>query len=227
MKIIIQCCASKVPFAGTFKTKTGKPIHFVANPSAVYENTECYYRPDDLIPWSNMSWRAFLKKYNDNYKLKKYNPDNLLMSGDLYSPPAYSDLINKFGYENVYVLSAGWGLVRSDYLLPSYDITFSYRAANLKRRKQNDHYHDFNELYYNMSSINENEKIYFFGGNSYLPLLYRLLSKIPADKIIYYISENVPKKTRYKYIRYPNPSGRKTNWHYDCIQDYIHGCIER
>jgi hypothetical protein len=37
-------------------------------------------------------------------------------------------LVEKFGIEKVFILSAGWGLIRADFLTPNYDITFSGSA---------------------------------------------------------------------------------------------------
>ena len=227
MKLIIQCCASKQSNAGTFHTPSGKPIKFAADPSLPEENISEYIRPDDIITGSKISWRDHLWEYNDNYKKTHANPNSLLRAGELYRPSAYSALVKSFGYESVYILSAGWGLVRSDYLIPVYDITFSSSGGRLKKRKKSDHYHDFNHMIDDQSEIQKDETIYFFGGNSYLPLLYILLSDISARKIIYYISSNIKKKNGFTYIQYNNPSGRRTNWHYDCVKDFISGRIKK
>jgi hypothetical protein len=40
--------------------------------------------------------------------------------------------VDRFGLENVYVLSASWGLIRADFLTPYYDITFSSSADAYK-----------------------------------------------------------------------------------------------
>jgi hypothetical protein len=40
-------------------------------------------------------------------------------------------------------LSAAWGLVGANYLLPEYDITFSTMAESYKRRRKQNVYRDF------------------------------------------------------------------------------------
>jgi hypothetical protein len=69
-----------------------------------------------------ISWRHFLRKYNDD---AGGNPLHLYPAYQLYENRAYGRLVGRYGLRNVYVLSAGWGLIRADFLTPSYDITFS------------------------------------------------------------------------------------------------------
>ena len=59
---------------------------------------------------------------------------------------------------NTYILSAGWGLINSEFLTPYYDITFSAAADNYKRRRKADTYRDFCML-----PEDVDELIVFFG----------------------------------------------------------------
>jgi hypothetical protein len=121
MKIVIQCSATKQDLAGTFII-SGRRVKFIAHPELHPPGeTDIFSRPDDAIPSSSTTWRQHLVTYNSSGA----NPDHLLQAGSLYSPPAYVALLRSVGTENFYILSAGWGLVRSDFLLPDYDITFS------------------------------------------------------------------------------------------------------
>ncbi|MSU49737.1 MAG: hypothetical protein EXS37_11745 [Opitutus sp.] len=147
MKIVIQCCATKAKARRSFKIE-GHQVKFVADPerfAADSENSEGFvgFRPDDLMPSSSITWREHLLAYND----RGDNSDGLLQAGSLYKPPAYQNLRNRAGAENLYILSAGWGLVRSDFLLPDYDITFSSQAKQRwKRRMRCDEYRDLAHL---------------------------------------------------------------------------------
>jgi hypothetical protein len=125
MKIVIQCAATKRTNAGRLTTKDAKPVEFVARPElAPVEANRIYTRPDDISD-RGMSWREQLRKYNEN---EKTNPLRLLPAYQLYDNKSYGALVNHFGSESVYILSAGWSLIRSDFLLPYYDITFSSGA---------------------------------------------------------------------------------------------------
>jgi len=134
MKIIISCAGNKSEQATKLRDFSGREIIFVADPCKVKNGNEgiIYFRPDDRNPSSNKSWREFLVEYNnqgDNYL-------NLTKAANLYKPNIYKALVNKFGWDNVFILSAGWGLVRANYLLPYYNITFSYSKYPETIRKE-------------------------------------------------------------------------------------------
>jgi hypothetical protein len=73
--------------------------------------------------------------------------------------------VDRFGVEKVYILSAGWGLIRADFLTPYYDITFSQQAERWKRRRKADRYEDFRML-----SDDAADDIACVGGKDYLKL---------------------------------------------------------
>ena len=164
--------------------------------------------------------------YNLTYNHKGLNQLNFYKAADLYSPSIYRLLVDTYGRDDIFILSAGWGLIKSDYLIPSYDITFSANSKihDSKKRKKKEQYNDFNYL---SGLTNKNDNIYFFGGLDYLHLYYNLTINIPERKVIYYISMNIPKIRGYEYIQYPNPKGRKQNWHYSCVKDFINGNLQR
>ena len=49
--------------------------------------------------------RVVLQRYN----AARSNPNCLLRAGDLYGPDVYRRLVDVFGWQNVFILSAGWG----------------------------------------------------------------------------------------------------------------------
>ena len=218
MKIVIQCSANKKALAGYFALN-GRRVRFVAHPEYC-EQTKAHVlcRPDDLIPSTSMTWREHLLAYNACGD----NPDRLLRSGSLYSPPAYQRLLNSVGSDNLFILSAGWGLIRSDFLLPDYDITFSSQAAPWKRRTKHDLFCDFVHL--TQANIACDETLYFFGGREYLPLYYKLTRCLVARKVVYYVSARFITCDGFVYIKYDS-SG--TNWHYRCVSDFLNGRIEK
>jgi hypothetical protein len=173
------------------------------------------------MPSTSKTWREHLHAYNSHGG----NPNHLLQAGELYSLPAYRQLFraDAVGPENLYILSAGWGLVRSDFFLPDYDITFSQQAARWKRRMKNAVFHDFAHL--TQACLASDETVYFFGGTDYLPLYYRLMRGLVARKIIYFKAAKFPRDNAFEYIRYECHKSR--NWHYDCVTDFLASSIER
>ena len=224
MKIIIQCASGKKAHAGTFTCNKQK-VKFVADPSLIPQTQYSFFRPDDKKPSTNMTWRDYLTKYNK----RSTNPDNLLEAADLYRHPVYAKLAHRFGKENLLILSAGWGLIRSDYLIPHYDITFSQvkKEERWKKRNQNHCYYDFNHL---IDTRRSDETLYFFGGRGYLKLYYDLTKDLPGKKVVYYrtppngqLSPKTEKKhysfENYQYIKYKTK--RSTNWQYECAENFI------
>jgi hypothetical protein len=217
-KIIIQCSGSKNGEPWTVSGLNGIKVKFVShpNPCEVTPGLELF-RPDDVVPDHITTWRQYLSDYNK----RKDNPDYLLKAGDLYQDKTYRILIDKFGWENVYILSAGWGLIRSDFLLPYYDITFSHLADKCVRRYKSDIYQDYNQL--KKEPIHTDNEVYIFVGLDYHPLLNKLTENIPIKKYIFHKSKSLPRKTGFEYIYYR--TNRVTNWHYSCAQDFANGKI--
>ena len=133
-----------------------KSVRRVADPS----DGLLYERPDDMSDYG-WTWREALLRYNQDLS---HNPLRLLPAWQLYDNPVYGRLFEKFGVEKFFILSAGWGLIRADFLTPYYDITFSPSADAYKCRRKTDRYEDFCML-----PANINEDVLFFGGKDYLP----------------------------------------------------------
>jgi hypothetical protein len=173
-----------------------------------------YARPDDLSE-DGTSWRQLLLKYNDD---PGSNPLRIYPAYQLYQNKAYGRLVDRFGLRNVYVLSAGWGLIRANFLTPSYDITFSPSADAYKRRRKTDRYDDFCMLPGNTKS-----DIVFFGGKDYLPLFVSLTNAIRCKKIVFFNSVTVPRFNGCTFRRFE--TNARTNWHYECVNAVFDGTI--
>jgi hypothetical protein len=214
MIIVIQCAASKRPGAGHLLSTSGKPIVFVADPKAAPCDPEHdFARPDDEAG-TGTSWREELVKYNEE---PEDNPRGLYPAWRLYENKTYERLVDRFGVEKVYVLSAGWGLIRSDFLTPYYDITFSQSADAYKRRKKTAAYRDFRML-----SDETGEDIIFFGGKDYLPLFSALTDAI-KKKTVFYNSASVPQAAGCVLKRFQTST--RTNWHYECANAFLAGTL--
>ena len=215
MIIVIQCAASKRSGAGQLLSKGGKPIVFVADPKAAPSDPDHdFARPDDEAD-TGMSWREALVKYNEE---PEDNPRGLYPAWRLYENEIYERLADRFGVKKVYVLSAGWGLIRSDFLTPYYDITFSQSADAYKRRKKTAAYRDFRML-----PDDTDEGIIFFGGKGYLPLFCTLTDAIKGKKIVFYNSASVPQATGCALKSFQTST--RTNWHYECANAFLAGTL--
>jgi hypothetical protein len=217
MIAVIQCAASKQPYAGRLVKQDGKPVRFVADPgSAPGDDTVVYARPDDASD-KGASWRAVLLEYN---KKESGNPLALLPAWQLYDNRVYGRLVEKFGLGNVYILSAGWGLISASFLTPDYDITFSFVKPEdaYKRRRKSDRYRDFEML-----PTNTREPMVFFGGKDYLPPFAALTSSINAPKTVFYNSAQMPQMRRCVLKRFETRT--RTNWHYECANAFLDGTL--
>jgi hypothetical protein len=211
MIVVIQCAATKRSGAGYLTTSDGRPIHFVAHPElASAENKNLYARPDDLAQ-GGLSWRTLLQKYNERFEA---NPLRLLPAYQLYENNCYRGLVNRFGVGDVYVLSAGWGLIRSDFLTPYYDITFSQSADDYKIRRKTDHYDDFR-----MFPNDTKGEIVFIGGKDYLPLFCKLTENAKGKRIAFFNSVNLPRFEGCEFRKFETAT--RTNWHYECAKALI------
>ncbi|HYR44877.1 MAG TPA: hypothetical protein VER98_17730 [Terriglobia bacterium] len=215
MIIVIQCAASKRSGAGHLVSSDGKPVVFVADPeTAPADGVHLHARPDDLCE-RGVSWREVLLTYNEE---PRHNPLGLYPAYQLYENRTYGRLTDRFGLQNVYILSAGWGLISAGFLTPYYDITYSQSAERYKRRRKNDTYNDFRML------VNETcEDILFFGGKDYLPLFCSLTSALPGRRTVFYNSAQVPQAAGCVLKRFDTKT--RTNWQYECANAFLDGAV--
>ncbi len=137
----------------------------------------------------------------------------------LYGNNAYKRLVAHLGTQKVYILSAGWGLVRADFWTPYYDITFSANAEPYKRRRKTDSYQDFCML----PSVAD-ENLVFFGGREYLGLFSLLTAEYRGTKTVFYNSADQPELVGCKARKFETTA--RTNWHYQCVNAFLDGRID-
>lgn len=177
------------------------------------------FRPDDNITSQN-TWRTYLIEQQLDVNLKR--------AYQLYSRNEYNCLYNKFK-NDFYILSAGWGLVKSEFRLPKYDITFSNgkKVPINTRRNRNiaaaPVYEDFNQL-----EVNDKEDIFFIGGKEYLKLFYKLTQGLENRKIIFYYGlDNCPtpivNQNTFIFINYPSTDNRR--WHYEVARLFCNSIL--
>jgi hypothetical protein len=212
-KIVIQCAGSKNNWS-YFRADDGTRIEFVAHPRNAPRTLGIRYaHPDDLSD-DGSTWRQRILHYNVQ---RGGNPSSLEPAYRLYRARQYQELVDEFGPAHVFVLSAGWGLVHSDFLLPHYNITFqrpSNPAESYIWRRGNDRFQDFNQL-----TANRDDQVIFVGGNNYRPFFEVLSSDSNARKTVYFNSDWVGRYPGIHYKRFE--TSRKTNWHYSCADTLI------
>jgi hypothetical protein len=124
-KVVMACAGRKnISFFTSYPRE-----NFVNSP---INNSE--HHPDDTMNKEEISWRKYL--------INNQNDINLKQAFELYLPirypNVYVDLYAKFN-TNFYILSAGWGLINSEFRLPKYNITFSENnniPLNYRRNKK-------------------------------------------------------------------------------------------
>lgn len=211
---VIACAASKKLDAGHL-VDAEQEVTFVARPDIAPADGCFYKRPDDRAS-SGRSFRNMLEEYNRDRRAD--NPWGLLPAWELYKHRAYRALRDACGADKLFILSAGWGLVSADYLLPDYDITFSNQASACKRRRQGDcGYRDFAMLPKDTS-----EHVFFFGGKDYASFFCRLTEGV-AQRTVFYNSATPPSAPGCDLVHYPTAA--RTNWHYKCAMAFAsRGC---
>ncbi len=216
VKIVISCAGSKSEDAGRMMTADGKPVEFVAHPNEVVkrEPEVVYARPDDHVDDDGLTWRDRLLEYNESQSAT--NPLDLVPTYKLYRPrkphsDVYERLVSVFGPKNVYILSAGWGLVNASFLLPKYDITFNSSADRWKRRGRYDEFDDFNQL------AESSQDLLFVGGQGYWWLFYVLSENYNGRRIVYFNSKIERERAGIRFEPVP-PSIEGRTWHYQCAK---------
>lgn len=216
---IIQCAGKKIKNPGNLKASDGRMIKFVANPDKVPPDDHVYHyaRPDECDS-DGISWRQKLLEYNQT---PNNNPLGLSRAFELYEPKppyttVYRDLVQCFGVENTYILSAGWGMIRANFLTPDYNITFSSRKDVPKSavRKANDNsYEDFR-----LPNDVEGDFI-FFGTPKYASLLRETIEQKEFNIFVYRRNDVKMQEQGFKIIDYRTRTS--TNWQYECLRYFL------
>ena len=221
--VVMLCARSKQPDAGHIRRGDGRKVMFVARPHpAPADDGRVYARPDDTAD-SGISWRKELLRYNQRHQATGDNPLGLLLAWNLYRnrtyPQLYRQLWEKYGPDNLYILSAGWGLIRADFLTPAYDITFSNSAAAHQRRGKRDIYDDWRML-----PSDTDKPVAFFGGREYASFFGELTGGMrPELRYVFYNARKAPSVPGCRVIKYDTRQKRK--WHYAAARDFMNGRI--
>lgn len=209
----IQSSPGRRPRAGHMKTRDGRRILFVADPEqAPSEPGVLHARPDSLSHFG-APWRNLLQSYNAN---PRGNPLGLLPACEFYPDEVYTRLVAQLGAKKTYILSPGWGLVKSSFLLPDYDITLSPGAEPFRRRGAEDVFADFCML-----PGSSDEDLYFFGGEEYVPLFCRLTAAYKGRRIVYHAADTPPEAPGCALRKFE--AGAEADWLRECVNAFLSG----
>ena len=207
-QVIIPCSGPKKTNAPTFHIK-GSPIEFAANPICGRPNQR---RPwDPIVPGGLRTWVHCVADYNNLGLLHRADIEagvgitgqgTLWCAGTLYTNSIYADLIRVLEFDNVYILSAGWGLIRAAVKIPPYDITFSKGQNVPQHAKITVPKRTKGCL---LVDAPHGSGIWIFAGNDYVSFLKRI-SPIAA-------TSNIETRT----------DRQRTNWYYKPARDWALG----
>lgn len=182
-KVVLTCASKKHP--NNQLQYNGNQIEFTWIPDPTTPNS---YNPLSLIPNNNITWKNHIEQINQGIL-----NSNIVSSFNLYNPKSpyqniYVNLHNRF-LDRFFIASAGWGIIKNDFRLPDYDITFSGNVNNANFRNPNNGFvNDFNHL------LPDNEDIIFIGSEKYLQQFINLTKDLKNRKIVFYGDKNVPRK---------------------------------
>ena len=221
LTVVIACAGTKSAAAGHLALGNGRPVKFVADPQAAPKSASTSYsRPDD-VAYAGLTWRQVLVEYNRD---PAENPLGLLPAWRLYEPPSYprvySDLVEAYGLENIFILSAGWGLVAAEFLLPNYDITYAAGAESYKKRRPRDRYEDFAML-----RTDTARPVVSLGGLDYVSLFCSLTRKVTARRVVFHYSTSPPSAANCERRRFRAEDAAPRTWHYQCAYALIRGDV--
>ena len=192
----------------------GKDILFVSNPGeANKEGAAVYAHPDDVAD-KGRRWKEELLRYNTT---PSNNYLGLLPAWKFYNRTIFTQLYESPDID-LFILSAGWGLLSADFLIPNYDIAFGPQADPYERRGNKDTFDDLCML-----PLNSEEPIIFFVGKAYLPMAYGLTHRAKAPRYVFYNSKSPPELPGFNLRLYETEV--RTNWHYECAKDFLAGKV--
>jgi hypothetical protein len=210
MKIIISCCDRK---NGGPLIHNGEVINFVSHVDQVVPNDEMYFHPDDLVPNDLITWRELVSQQGQNNYLQP--------AYELYKPPIYNSLYQNYG-NDLFIFSAGWGIVRADYKLPKYNVTFA-KGKNVPKsakRYRNDCFHDFNHL--ESKDNRTDEEIVLIAPKDYVTPFCQLTNNLQNKKIIFYFGDEIKSKfinkPDFEFRKIPFITNNNRKWHYELAQ---------
>ena len=215
--VVMLCSRRKRPGAGQLLRADGRQVMFVAHPELAPVRDDCIYaHPDDPAD-SGLTWRQELLRYNQE---PGDNPLGLLPAWQLYQNLIYHQLWREYRPDGLYILSAGWGLIRADFLTPDYDITFrtAARQPRYQCRRWEDNYDDWRML-----PADTNRPMVFFGSPEYVPLFCKLTDGMaPGRRYVFYNTSQAPDAPGCQLRKYDGPP---REWHYSAVRDFMAGRI--
>jgi tetratricopeptide (TPR) repeat protein len=205
--VFVICCSGSKTKDNFIYNSNSQSVKFVASPEKAPCDGALYCRPDDKISGTDKTWRDLVLEQN--------HPD-LVKAYCLYKNNVYRGLHKTF--ERFYIFSAGWGIIRSDFMLPAYNITFA-NAPEWEKRKKDMQWNDFNHLKDDAANFAPGDKIMLLAGSGYIGHFCDMTKSISNKKIIIHKGPDIPESDGFEYRHYETP--RRTNWFYEVAENFI------
>ncbi|MFZ1662881.1 MAG: hypothetical protein WAT77_13060 [Paracoccaceae bacterium] len=205
---VMQCAKSKKT-DGWFRDQNNRKVSFVARPELAPPEDGVRFVHPDSVDEHSVAWRKRVFDYNLTFAETGQNPLGLYPAARLYQNECYGALAASVPSGRLYILSAGWGLVRSDYLLPNYDVSFSAAPGvpPHARRRPSDEWRDFNML-----DPMTTAPVIFIGGQTYFRPFANLTRNYQGMRTAYYNVAQMPMLSGIEWRRFDTSA--RTNWHY-------------
>jgi hypothetical protein len=201
----------------------GQSYKFVAAPNEVHQDGVIFQKPDDKIPGEDRTWRDLVKDQN--------HPD-LVPAYELYRPSMcldiYKNLYHEFG-NRFYIFSAGWGIIRADFKIPGYDITYSTDPdipEYAKRKKDDEGWWDINHLTVDALKFETDSEVILFAGADYVfPFCDMAKSIFCPKKILYKDAKVLEDQLAFikerNFIFEPSTTPLCRNWFYKAAEEFL------
>jgi hypothetical protein len=226
---VLVCSSSKTKDWFWYK---GQAIKFVASPQMAPKDEFTYYKPDDPIPGENRTWRDLVLNGQNDPGIDLV-PAYKLYVHKLHDRDIYEDFYEEFG-SLFYILSAGWGIIRADFKIPAYDITYSdaTKVPPFAKRKKADVWPDINHLTEDKedsAKFDSDSEIILFAGSTYRPHFQKMTQSpsVPYTKKILVRtnkeSENGKTRAHQDFIDENYYTTARTNWYYEAAGKFLGG----
>lgn len=220
--LVIPCTRGKISSAKpVFWSEEEREVLFVARPEGGGQKPGPVWASPEGMKSPQLSWREFILQGNSGGVC----PDNLYAASELYKFPSFVvEHIGRLPPSRLFFLSAGWGLVRSDFRLPLYNITFNPLAKEAFRRSPRMDWADF------FPAELHSKDIVFLGGVAYAELLEKISRRNGhvGGLVLHAKSSKLPRVKEDDRVRlHEHNTARRTNWHFEFLPKVIGSMLDR
>jgi hypothetical protein len=186
-------------------------LRYLNNQEVVLNATEGL-KPDDMAFDHDISWKEFILENQNELTIP-------FKAFQLYSLSTYRLMRCAFG-RRFFIQSAGFGIIRSDFRIPEYNITFKGGNIVNHRRYIANGLDGFNDLNHLLELNSNNQDILFIGSREYIKQFIELTNNLSCRKIIFYKGNFNLRPYRnlnqqFVFVKYEPETSSNYTWHYE------------